>query len=166
MLLFWPMNANNLQVAGAVLLAGFLAITAPASAKSVAHDLTKQIVCISSPIASFRAIEVGGVVVLRGRTGDRAAAEQAAASARSLGYTRIANLIQIEVAVDDARIERAAERQLALERGLDGTRIAVDSTNGVVRLTGTVTNELQKDMAASLVRSVDGVRSVQMALQR
>jgi osmotically-inducible protein OsmY len=55
---------------------------------------------------------------------------------------------------------------LALQRGLDGTQIVVVSSNGVVHLTGTVSNELQKDMAVHIVRNIDGVRAVQMSLKR
>jgi hyperosmotically inducible protein len=117
-------------------------------------------------VEGFRAVEVGGIVVLRGRAANEGSAQQAASIVQSLGYARVANLIQIANVPDDARITRAAERELAVHRGLDGTQIAVDSSNGVVRLSGKVSSELQKDMAATLVRSIDGVRAVQIALQR
>jgi len=131
-----------------------------------AHDVTPQLVTAGVTVDGLRAVEVGGIVVLRGRTASRSAAEQAATVAQSLGYTRVANLIQVSQAPDDERIERAVERELSVYRGLDGTQIAVDSTNGNVVLTGKVYSELQKDMAVSLVKTVDGVRSVQVALQR
>jgi osmotically-inducible protein OsmY len=132
------------------------------------HDLTQQFqtACAGLDVNELQAIEVGGIVVLRGVTADRSAAEKAGVVARSLGYARVANLIQIADVPDDARIKRTAERELAEQRGLDGTEIAVDSTNGVVRLWGKVSNELQKDMALSLVRNINGVRSVTMALSR
>lgn len=130
------------------------------------HDLTPQLVTAGVTVDGLRATEVGGIVVLRGRTADHSAAEQAATVAQSLGYARVANLIQVTQAPDDERIERAVERELSVHRGLDGTQIAVDSENGVVRLTGKVYSELQKDMAVNLVKTVDGVRSVQASLQR
>jgi len=68
-------------------------------------------------------VEVGGIIVLRGRTSDRAAAEKAATVAQTLGFSRVANLIQVADAPDDARIMRAAERELSVHRGLDGTQI-------------------------------------------
>ena len=37
---------------------------------------------------------------------------------------------------------------------------------GIVNLAGRVSHELQKDMAVTLVRSVDGVRGVTSSLQR
>jgi osmotically-inducible protein OsmY len=167
MLLLLVMRANNLKtrVAAVVIAFSFSAIPAFAIQPS-AHDLTPQLVTAGVTVDGLRAVEVGGIVVLRGRTADRAAAEQAATVAQSLGYARVANLIQVFQAPDDARIERAVERELAVHRGLDGSQIAVDSTNGVVRLTGKVYSELQKDMAVNLVKTVDGVRAVQASLQR
>jgi osmotically-inducible protein OsmY len=158
------MRANNLKLG--VAMAVILSALPVMAAQPAAHDLTPQFVTAGVTVDGLRAVEVGGIVVLRGRTADAAAAEQAATIAATLGYARVANLIQVAEVADDARIERAAERRLAVYRGLDGTQIAVDSTNGVVRLTGKVSSELQKDMAASLVRNIDGVRGVQVALQR
>jgi osmotically-inducible protein OsmY len=143
----------------------FFAVSALAEPPA-SHDVTAQFVNASAIIEGFRAIEVGGIVILRGYASDTSSAEQAALVAQTLGYTRVANLIQIDAVPDDARIARAAERGLALQRGLDGTQIVVESSNGVVRLSGTVSNEIQKDMAVHLVRNIDGVRSVQMALKR
>lgn len=161
------MRANNLKtgVAAAVIAFSLFAIPAVAAQPS-AHDVTPELVTAGVTVDGLRAVEVGGIVVLRGRTADRVSAERAATVAQSLGYARVANLIQVVQASDDARIERAVERELSVHRGLDGTQIAVDSTNGIVRLTGKVYSELQKDMAVNLVKTVDGVRSVQASLQR
>jgi osmotically-inducible protein OsmY len=164
MLFITVMRANNLKISVAL---AFLLTAVPVMAlQPASHDVTSQFVTAGVTVEGLRAVEVGGIVVLRGRTNDPAVAQQAAAIAEALGYARVANLIQVLEVADDARIERTAERRLAYYRGLEGTQIAVDSTNGVVRLTGKVANELQKDMAASLVRNIDGVRSVQVALQR
>lgn len=114
----------------------------------------------------FRAIDVGGILVLRGRTAVRDQAEAAGRYAQTLGYTRVANLVQIAEPVDDAMIERNAERQLALHRSLDGCDIRVSSQQGVVRISGKVQQELQKDMAIQLIRNVDGVREVRSELER
>jgi osmotically-inducible protein OsmY len=161
------MRANNLKArAAAIMFACSLSAIPAFAIQPSALDLTPQLVTAGVTVQGLRAVEVGGVVVLRGRTTDRAAAEQAATVAQSLGYVRVANLIQVFQAPDDARIERAVERELSVHRGLDGTQIAVDSTNGVVRLTGKVYSELQKDMAVNVVKSVDGVRAVHASLQR
>jgi osmotically-inducible protein OsmY len=161
------MRANNLKTraAGIVIAVSLFAIPAFAI-QPPSHDLTQQLVNAGVAVDSLRAVEVGGIVVLRGRTADRASAEAAATVTQSLGYARVANLIQVFQAPDDARIERAVERELSVHRGLDGTQIAVDSTNGVVRLSGKVYSELQKDMAVNLVKTVDGVRAVEASLQR
>jgi osmotically-inducible protein OsmY len=160
------MRANKINI-GVAVVAAFVLSTIPVMAQQPAtRDLTQQFVTAGVAVEDLRAVEVGGIVVLRGRTTDRTAAEQAATVAQSLGFARVANLIQVADVPDDARIMRAAERQLAVHRGLDGTQIVVDSTNGIVRLSGKVSNEVQKDVAASLVRRIDGVRAVQVALQR
>jgi osmotically-inducible protein OsmY len=143
----------------------FFAVSAIAEPPAT-HDVTAQFVNGGAIVEGFRAIEVGGIVILRGHARDTASAEQAALVAQTLGYNRVANLILVDAVPDDGRIARAAERRLALQRGLDGTQIVVESSNGVVRLSGTVSNELQKDMAVDVVRNIDGVRSVQMALKR
>jgi osmotically-inducible protein OsmY len=165
--LYLVMRANNLKTRAAAVVIAFSLSAIPALAiQPATHDVTAQLVNAGVSVDGLRAVEVGGIVVLRGRTADRAAAEQAATAAQSLGFARVANLIQVSQAPDDARIERAVERELSVHRGLDGTQIAVDSTNGVVRLTGKVYSELQKDMAINLVKTVDGVRAVQASLQR
>jgi osmotically-inducible protein OsmY len=157
-------NRHPMRYAG-VLLALVFAVSALAEPPA-SHDVTAQFVNGGAIIEGFQAIEVGGIVILRGHATDTSSAEQAALVAQTLGYSRVANLIQIDAVPDDARIARAAERGLALQRGLDGTQIVVESSNGVVRLSGTVSNEIQKDMAVHVVRNIDGVRSVQMALKR
>ena len=162
------MSANNHRLSfrlGAVLVSLFLAVSVMAETPAT-HDLTAQFLTAGVSVEGLRAVEVGGIIVLRGRVSDQSAAEQATAVAWNLGYIRVANLIQIADVPDDERIARAAERRLGTRRELDGTQIAVVSTNGVVLLRGTVANEMQKDMAAHLVRNITGVRAVQIALTR
>src|SRR5258706_3192743 len=160
------MRANKTQL-GVALVAAFVLSAIPVMAQQPAtRDLTQQFVTAGVAVEDLRAVEVGGIVVLRGRTADKTVAEQAATVAQSLGFARVANLIQVADVPDDARIMRAAERQLAVHRGLDGTQIMVHSTNGIVRLSGKVSNEVQKDVAVGLVRRIEGVRAVQIALQR
>lgn len=129
-------------------------------------DVTSLFANSGVTVAGLRAIDVGGILVLRGNTIDPAQAEAVAAYAKTLGYTRVANLVRVDKAVDDAAIERRIERQLSLSRGFDGCNIKVNSQAGAVHMTGTVQNELQKDFALEVVRNVDGVRSVQSDLQR
>ena len=142
-----------------------LAGTAQAAAPAVT-DLTPAVQSAVPNIDRLQVFEVGGVVVLRGRTYDRARAEEAGRLALSLGYTRVANLIQILERPDDQAIERAAERELSRHRSLDGCQLRIDSDQGIVKLAGTVTHELQKDMAINVLRNVDGVREVRADLTR
>jgi len=152
-----------------IVVAVFFAVSAIAEPPAT-HDVTAQFTAhfVSGGVIleGFRAVEVGGIVILRGHASDTASAERAAVVAQTLGYNRVANLILIDAVPDDARIARDAERGLALQRGLDGTQIVVVSSHGVVRLSGTVSNELQKDMAVHVVRNIAGVRAVQMSLKR
>jgi len=160
------MRANKNRIRLAIAAALFVSAIPLLAQQPQSHDLTQQFVTAGVVVEGLRAVEVGGIVVLRGRTADKSAAEQASTVAQSLGFARVANLIQVADAPDDARIMRAAERELSVHRGLDGTHIVVDSNNGIVRLSGTVSNEVQKDVAVFLVKNINGVRAVQIALQR
>ena len=137
-----------------------------ASEQPAATDLTVLFAQNGVALQSMRVMEIGGIVVIRGRASDSDQAENAAIVARNLGYTRVANLVQIAAAADDAAIERVAERELTIHRALDGCHFRVASHDGVVTLGGTVAHELQKDAAIALVRNIDGVRAVRNDLQR
>lgn len=116
-------------------------------------------------IEDLQVTKVGDIVVIRGRAVDATQAVNAATVARNLGYTRVANLVEIIQPIDDAQIERTAERDLWMLRSLDGCRLRVSSEGGVVHLAGTVTHEMQKDVAIALVRRVHGVRDVRSDLR-
>jgi osmotically-inducible protein OsmY len=146
-----------------LLLAGAL----PASSSSAKqNDITPLFRSAGLPIENLQVYEVGGVVLIRGRSMDRAAAEEAGRIAVNLGFTRIANLVQVVQPPDDVAIERIAERELGRHRSLDGCNFHIDSDGGIVRVGGTVRSETQKDYAIELLRSIDGVREVHADLQR
>jgi len=139
----------------------------PAAAQqSQAVDLTNQFRAAGVNVDRLLAVSVGDIVVLRGQATNKAQAEDAARVAQSLGYSRVANLIQINEPADDAAIMRLAERELARHRSLDGTKLTVDSQNGIVLLGGKVQSEMQRDMATSLLRRVNGVREVKVAVAK
>ena len=117
-------------------------------------------------IDRLQVFELGGVVLIRGRAYDKATAEQAGRHATALGYTRVANLIQIMEAPDDRAIERSVERELTIYRALDGCKFSVASEKGVVRLAGKVQHDQQKDVAMQIVRNIEGVREVRAQLDR
>ena len=149
------------------LLAALFVFTSYASAlEPAANDITAQFITAGAPVPDLKAVEVGGIVVLRGNAASQAEAERTSQIARDLGYSRVANLVRVIEPVDDAQIQRLAERELSRHRGLDGSNIRVKSVQGFVTLAGRVSQELQKDMAVTLVRNVDGVRGVNSTLQR
>jgi osmotically-inducible protein OsmY len=153
------------QLIAAIFAVGLIAPAAWA-VQPESKDVTSLFANSGVAVAGLRAIDVGGILVLRGNTADRTQAEAAGVYAKSLGYARVANLVRVDEAVNDAALERSIERQLSLSRGLDGCNIKVDSQQGAVRISGTVQHELQKDYALELVRTVDGVKSVRSDLQR
>jgi osmotically-inducible protein OsmY len=124
------------------------------------HNLTTQFSGAGLNVDNLQVFELGGVVLVRGRAYSKADAEQAGRHAQSLGYDRVANLIQIVEPPDDDAIERTAEYELTTRQTLEGCRFVVESNQGYVKVAGTVQLELQKDMALQLLRNIEGVRAV------
>jgi osmotically-inducible protein OsmY len=107
---------------------------------------------------------VDGIILLRG-TADTATANKAVAAINDLGFTRVANLVKAE-AFDDEGMRRAAERQLAQTRSLDGCTLKVSCSRGVIRVSGTIQNELQQDVARNVLRGVEGAHEVRVELTK
>jgi len=158
-------RTSGLSAAAIVTAALLFAVPAIAADTAQANDVTAQFASATLPIDHFRAVEIGGIVVLRGDALNSDDALRAGDFAKTLGYARVANLVRVIDPPDDVAIERYAERQLAT-RQLDGCRFRVNSDRGVVHVTGTVKYELQKDLAISLLRTIDGVREVRMEAAR
>lgn len=165
-----PQKTSRLLLAGIAVVTLFVATAAFAASKSptaTGNDLTPQFRDRGlSTVDRLQVTEVGGIVVMRGRVAARANAEEASQMAKDLGYSRVANLIQVVEPIDDRRIERTAEREIAIHRSLDGCKLSVDSDKGIVRINGIVSHELQKDVVISLIRNIDGVREVRTELAR
>jgi osmotically-inducible protein OsmY len=158
-------NKTKLQLIAAIFAVVLIAPAAWA-VQPDSKDVTSMFANSGIALDGLRAVDVGGILVLRGTATDQTQAEAVSAYAKTLGYTRIANLVRVDATVDDAAIERSVERQIALAGGLDGCSIKVNSKSGAVHVTGTVQHELQKDYAVQVIRNVDGVKSVQSDLQR
>jgi osmotically-inducible protein OsmY len=157
-------TANKMS---ATILAALLVLSIPAIAKDSsppATDVTAQFASGAFKINGLRAIEVGGIVVLRGKTVDTAEIARLSDFAHNLGYERVANVVSVIEVPDDVAIERRAERVLATQRSLDGCSFHVDSRAGVVNVAGRVQSELQKDLAINALRNIDGVREVHAEL--
>lgn len=63
--------------------------------------------------------------------------------------------------VDDTIITARVRTLLANVNGLDHDKIEVETKNGIVRLTGPVSNQHAKDSALIGVRQISGVRDLQ-----
>ncbi len=130
-----------------------------------AIDLTESFRAAGATLDRLQVYEIAGVVLIRGRAADKSQAEELGRIAQSLGYTRVANLVQI-TENRDAEITRRAEVELTVHRSLDGCKFRVTSEHGNVRVAGQVRHELQKDVAAQVLRNISGIRSVEFDLAR
>lgn len=151
----------------AVAIAAILIVMSPAATAATPQttDLTNEFRGAGAAVDRLQVYEIAGILIIRGRVADKAEAELLNQYAQTLGYARVANLIQI-VKHEDALIARKAERELSVHRALDGCQFRVSSEKGVVKVSGSVAHELQKDVAAAVLRSIDGVQSVEMALDK
>jgi osmotically-inducible protein OsmY len=150
----------------AILMALFFAISPVASAaEPEAVDLTQSFRSAGAKVDGLKVYEISGVVLIRGRATTKAQAEEVGRLAQTLGYTRVANLVQI-VENRDAEITRRAEVELTVNRSLDGCKFRVTADQGNVKVAGLVKHELQKDVAAQVIRNIRGVRSVEFDLTR
>lgn len=154
-------------IINAVAIAAVVILLAPVAAAATPQtiDLTGTFLNAGATVDRLQVYEIAGIVIIRGRAADKAQAETLNQYARTLGYERVANLIQISQH-EDADITRAAERELTVHRALDGCQFSVSSKKGVVTVAGRVRHELQKDVAMAVVRSIHGVRSVEVNLVR
>jgi osmotically-inducible protein OsmY len=137
-----------------------LVIASAAHAQVEAVDLTPVFLAGGIEIDRLTVYKISDVVLIRGRTSDPAAAAEAGRLAWTLGYRRVANLIQIVPALSDRGIERVASAQLGMERELDGCKFQVTSLKGVVQLRGSTVRDIQKDLAIGVLRRIDGVKDV------
>src|ERR1051325_6528577 len=162
------MRTTN-KLSAAIFVALLTLTTLPAMARNnnepPATDITARFTDGGFNIDGFKALEVGGIVVLRGKTFDPAEVTRVADYARTLGYQRVANVVSLAEAPDDPAIERRAERALS-NRRLDGCTFRIEAQQGVVHVGGHVQFEMQKDVVASLIRGIDGVRDVKVDLER
>lgn len=65
----------------------------------------------------------------------------------------------------DAALTTRIKARLVAEDNLSALDINVDTSNGVVTLSGDVDNEAQVDLAEKVVEDIDGVKSVHNKLQ-
>jgi hypothetical protein len=126
--------------------------------------IVKAVQAANVRIDNLTAMNVGGIVVLKG-TADATSAQQAEAVVHQLGFARVANLIVTQSPIDDEGMRRWAERQLASTRALDGCMLRVSCAKGILRVEGTSSSDLQADVARNVLRHL-GAQEVQVTLRR
>lgn len=81
----------------------------------------------------------------------------------AIAFFMVANATKIiaqENDLQDSDISMAVETNLLLDEGVSAHLVDVDTTDGVVTLSGTVDNILAKERALKITESIKGVRSV------
>jgi osmotically-inducible protein OsmY len=129
-----------------------------------AVDLTASFIDGSVTIDRLLVYQIGGVVLIRGRTGDPLMSAEAERFARRAGYRRVANLIEIVPGLADDALVDGARHELDMARELEGCRFQIEAVDGIVRLRGQVRREVQKDYAMHLIGKIDGVKEVRSEL--
>jgi osmotically-inducible protein OsmY len=150
-----------------LLLVVALSFPLAASSQTNVIDLTAAFIKNGVVIDGLAVSQISDIVLIRGKTNDRAKAEEASRIAATLGYRRVANLIVITDDVTaDAAIVYTGQRRLELEPALEGCRFHVDSNRGVIRLTGRVHRDAQGDLAIEILSRIDGVKAIHPDLAR
>jgi len=109
-----------------------------------------------------------GIVTLFGIVPSRSAKDAAAESASAIaGVRAVDNALEVvppatreRVAAQDEEVRTHLSRVLAASGLLEHEDISVDVKNGVARLTGEVSDDLERAVASSMVRATPGVRAV------
>ncbi len=65
--------------------------------------------------------------------------------------------------VDDTWITTKVKADLLASSNVPGTEVKVDTVNGVVTLSGTVSTQAEKDKAIKVTRAIKGVKNVEAA---
>lgn len=132
-----------------------------------ARDVSAAFIQAGAVIEDLTAVQISGIVVIRGKTNDENKARDVSRIANELGFQRVANLIAVRDDVaEDAAIVYTGQRRLELEPALAGCRFRVDSTLGIIRLTGSVQRDVQSDLAVHILSKIAGVKEVRSDLGR
>ena len=98
-----------------------------------------------------------GVIGTSGETVDVDRARQAGAK---VGEEVAEGANEVERVAADAAMTAKIKSKMALDDSVDALDIDVDTTNGVVTLSGSADSEISRNRAVQLARETDGVRSV------
>lgn len=64
----------------------------------------------------------------------------------------------------DAKITASVKNELYMAEGVRGSKIDVDTSNGIVVLTGRVSTDVERELALKIARAVKGVKAVKDGL--
>ncbi|EMU6538103.1 molecular chaperone OsmY [Escherichia albertii] len=142
------------------------AITAKVKAALVDHDNIK------STDISVKTDQK--VVTLSGFVESQAQAEEAVKAAKSVeGVTSVSDKLHVRDSKEssvkgyagDTAITSEIKAKLLADDTVPSRHVNVETTDGVVQLSGTVDSQAQSDRAESIVKAVDGVKSVKNDLK-
>ncbi|WP_454843646.1 molecular chaperone OsmY [Rahnella aceris] len=115
-----------------------------------------------------------GVVTLSGFVGSQAEAEQAVAAATKVeGVKSVSDKLHTKDSKDqsvkayagDSATTASVKAKLLADDIVPSRNVKVETTDGVVQLSGTVKDQAQSDRAESVAKTVDGVKSVKNDLK-
>ena len=163
--------------------------TAPATSSTIGTQIddaaltarVKSALMADDTVRSFD-IDVetnNGVVQLNGNVTSQAQIDQALQVARGVsGVTQVENRMTMQpagasaagsttlgTAADDTAVTARVKSALLAESEISGLAINVETTNGVVQLSGEVDNQAQMARAAQVAGAAEGARSVQNQLR-
>lgn len=141
------------------------AITAKVKAATVDHDNIK-----STDIS----VKTDRVVTLSGFVESRAQVEEAVKVAKGVeGVTSVSDKLHVRDAKEgsvkgyagDTATTSEIKAKLLADDIVPSRHVKVETTDGVVQLSGTVDSQAQSDRAESIAKAVDGVKSVKNDLK-
>ena len=141
-------------------------ITAKVKAALVDHD------SIKSTDISVKTDQI--VVTLSGFVESQAQAEEAVKVAKGVeGVTSVSDKLHVRDSKDtsvkgyagDTAITSEVKAKLLADDIVPSRKVKVETTDGVVQLSGTVESQAQSDRAESIAKAIDGVKSVKNDLK-
>ena len=176
------MKNERLSWLAGLVMAATLSACASSSAGITAKVKTKL---AADPVVKAHQINVdtnNGVVTLTGNIDSQEAKDRALMLAKETkGVVEVRYMIEVRTSqvegnapdtdrtvgqtIDDAGITMKVKAKLLDDPAVKGLKIDVDTREGVVYLTGSVTNAQMRDQAIRLARETEGVRDVQANLE-
>ena len=95
-----------------------------------------------------------------GTSGETVDVDRARQAGAKVGEEVAEGAIEVERVASDAALTAKIKSKMALDDSVDALDIDVDTTNGVVTLSGSADSEISRNRAVQLARETDGVRSV------